>query len=173
MIQLPDSEETHKLEEDPFYKLEHTLTDTQKQQKAAPEIYEIQKYTDKNWKDPYKLSQTMRSKFRLEKGELKKAASDNKSIQDNYSLSIPVLDANDLDSQVAKMIDWGEKVLEKEPSVTDLLAVKPIFKSVLSSSRLSASKVGKTNLASKINPAKEKLLKMAISKRKGDPFGNF
>ncbi|KAI8896263.1 CWC16 protein [Globomyces pollinis-pini] len=66
VIELQDEEETKKLENDPFYKLEHGVVDEIKATTAAPKLHEIQSFNDQYWKDPYTLSQLVRKKFRVQ-----------------------------------------------------------------------------------------------------------
>jgi coiled-coil domain-containing protein 130 len=65
IIELQDKEETEKLENDAFYKLEHELKDVKKAETAALAIEQVQEYNDQYFKDPFTSSQILRKKFRV------------------------------------------------------------------------------------------------------------
>jgi len=65
-IELTNEEEANKLAEDPFYKLEHANEDKKKATKAAPGLDKLLVLMESR-QDDFKLSQSMRKKFREEK----------------------------------------------------------------------------------------------------------
>ncbi|CAG8501756.1 11711_t:CDS:2 [Paraglomus brasilianum] len=69
-IKLKDDDEARKLAEDAFYKLEHAVKDEQKHAAAVPALTQLQRLNERQWADPYTLSQKMRKIFRASIGSI-------------------------------------------------------------------------------------------------------
>lgn len=60
-----DEEEAKKLEEDPFYRLEHKNEDIRKAKEAAPALVRLQDMRQ-DWEDDFGFNQTLRRQFRVQ-----------------------------------------------------------------------------------------------------------
>lgn len=161
VIELADEVETKKLEEDSFFRLEHGIGDVKQSESAAPKIQQIIAFNNLYRKDPYTSSQQVRQKFRKEKEEEKVIQDESRAVQDRLGLSIPVLPASAKDGLQAKSINWKEKTLDVQPSLATLSSIKSIFRT------------SKNVSSNRTNTAKEKLLKLVLKHKKGDPFKKF
>ena len=153
---LQDSEEKKKLESDAFYKLEHDLEDTRRSKAIASTIEEIHKYNELTNRDPYRSSQIVRQKFRIEKKAALGIEAGSKAIKDKMSLSIDVLPETEEDKRLANEIMWDEKMVNSSRGQFSRALEKPIFKPYKS----------KTS-------ARATIRKVVAKERRGDPFGIF
>ncbi len=63
-MKLQDEEETKKLAEDPFYRLEHQTEDVRKAKESAPSLLRLQEIKD-DVQDDYALNSALRGSFRV------------------------------------------------------------------------------------------------------------
>lgn len=125
VIQLQDKEVKEKLENDPMYRLEHSIKDKKVINASAPKLTQLQTLNDSQWSDPYTKSQQLRKQFREEKKRTKTELDASEKIRDNYSLGIPLLPETSSDLVGAKSISYAKShLLEKKRLET---AVAPLF----------------------------------------------
>jgi coiled-coil domain-containing protein 130 len=103
VIQLKDKEEAKKLEEDPFYKLEHATEDKRKATETVPVIERLQKIMEPMY-DDYGLSQKLRKKFREEKHEIEKQKKEAEA--KGLTLGMRLLPATEDDKKQASMVSF-------------------------------------------------------------------
>ncbi len=68
---LADEEETKRLADDPFYRLEHQTADTAKAQQAAPVLAQLYALTSERTADDFSSNSLLRKRLREEKKELR------------------------------------------------------------------------------------------------------
>jgi coiled-coil domain-containing protein 130 len=166
VIVLQDKEETKKLEEDAFYKLEHGMMDVKKAEVQALKVDDLIQFNDK-YKDPFTTSQIMRKKFRTEKQKnaLIKQGSDD--IKTRMNLEFDVLPENKLDEAKAKQILWNETRCDDDLHQRENAKHKKMFKT----KQERVEKKLNVGLSKKMS-ARESLLKTLAAARGGDPFGS-
>lgn len=106
-IPLMEAEEAKKLEENPFYRLEHAQEDTKKAEEITPVLHQLQKFQETR-KDDYGLSCALRNKFRGQKKELQKQKDDGARI----GIGCPLLPPSQADRLQAQQVQFrGSKDL--------------------------------------------------------------
>jgi coiled-coil domain-containing protein 130 len=157
LIDLPDEKEKERLEQDPFYRLEHNLEDETKAKETFLSLEQMQKYNNEHWKDPYTANQILRNGFRAEKKHQKRLQIEANEVKDRLDLSIPILPASEEDTIQAQKIDWKEYTIDSGRAPKQ------------------ASVQGQAIFASKKSAAitpKERL-KQLLQRKRSDPFAVF
>jgi len=102
-IELTNEEEANKLAEDPFYKLEHANEDKKKATKAAPGLDKLLVLMESR-QDDFKLSQSMRKKFREEKKVILAKEEEEKKEKEKYGINL--LPPSSTDKAMAAMVHF-------------------------------------------------------------------
>lgn len=98
-----DNEKAKKLATDPMFKLEHSVNDQAKLQKAIPILEQIRTTNDR-MKDDYACNQLLRSKFRVKRKEIAEEKINDSKLLARSSLSIPLLKESEKDKKLAKLL---------------------------------------------------------------------
>ena len=102
-IEFQSLEEKEKLQNDAFYKLEHGIQDEKKLKDSVPILNQIQQLNESQWKDPYTMSQKLRSKFRQEKKIRKEDNDESEALQKKHGLGLKLLPKSKTDDMEAEM----------------------------------------------------------------------
>jgi len=101
-IALTDEKEKEKLESNAFYKLENDLKNKRKAEESVPLLTQLQKLSNRQWKDPYTSSYIIRKKFRERKKQEKQQQEEDQKFKDKHLLSIELLPETEDDQKNAK-----------------------------------------------------------------------
>lgn len=114
------------LKDDPFYKLEKSVTDMNKAKESIPFLSQLYKLNEKQWADPYSVSSRLRKIFREEKKMLKKEKESDEEIRNRNSLGIKLVKKSEKDDFQAKLVDF-------QPQVDELIEItkKEVYSSPL------------------------------------------
>ena len=131
-----DSERAKKLATDPMFKLEHTVNDKAKLQKAIPILEQIQSMNEK-MKDDYSCNQLLRSKFRVKRKQLAEEKKTDANLLARSSLSIPLIKESEKDKKLAKLLNMqvGTSREEESKRRRKLLIQQSVFDTAGSSKR--------------------------------------
>ena len=109
-LKIDTPEEFERRATDKFAKLEHSTLDKLNVLKSdATKLTKLQHINDRQWSDPYALSQKLRKAFRDEKNHIKKS----EALADKIGVSFKILPGTAEDSEATKLIEFesGEKAL--------------------------------------------------------------
>eukprot|EP00118_Oscarella_pearsei_P001715 m.8236 g.8236 ORF g.8236 m.8236 type:complete len:310 (+) comp20435_c0_seq1:38-967(+) len=106
-----DREESHKIADNPMYKLEHGIQDQRRAKEEVPRLSQIEKMQDAKY-DDFKLNQQLRRKFRGEKKEIKVVKDRDNALLAKASLEIALVDEDPEDVKQASKIFFHSKVKE-------------------------------------------------------------
>ncbi|KAL1918988.1 uncharacterized protein VTP21DRAFT_2369 [Calcarisporiella thermophila] len=128
-IELKDEKESKRLEEDAFYRLEHSINDEAKSKESLPFLSRLQKANERDWADPYTCSKRLRKIFREEKKIIQAKNREAEKIQQKNSLAIPILPETALDELEAKSTQFHDHALDKINKRKREAAVSSLFDS--------------------------------------------
>ncbi|KTW31281.1 uncharacterized protein T551_01353 [Pneumocystis jirovecii RU7] len=94
------------LKNDPFYKIEKSVTDINKAKESVPLLSRLYKLNEKQWADPYTVSSRLRKIFREEKKILKMEKEKDEEFRRLNSLSIKLAKEDPQDYLRAKLVDF-------------------------------------------------------------------
>ncbi|KAF9107495.1 hypothetical protein BGX29_006183 [Mortierella sp. GBA35] len=109
-LQIDTPEEFDRRATDKFAKLEHSTLDKLNVLKSdATKLTKLQHISDRQWSDPYALSQKLRKEFRNEKKHIKKS----EALADKIGVTFKILPGSAEDDEATKFIEFesGEKAL--------------------------------------------------------------
>ncbi|KAJ5928513.1 hypothetical protein N7466_007469 [Penicillium verhagenii] len=130
-------------EKDPFSKIEGKMEDKRKANTEASRILELQERQNRDWEDPYMLSQKLRRTFRAERKGLEKLESNREALQDKMSLGFDVVDETEEDRQRAGMVDFGDDQAAAGIEATRANRRRPMFEQLTSSDTAKSTKNNK------------------------------
>ncbi|KAG0002757.1 hypothetical protein BGZ65_002345 [Modicella reniformis] len=115
-LEIDTPEEFERRANDQFAKLEHVQRDALKAQSGATVLTRLQQLNDRQWSDPYALSQRLRKEFRTAKKARLKEEADCKSVADRVGFSFGILPESEEDRQGSKAIEFesGKKALAEQ-----------------------------------------------------------
>ncbi|XP_068128268.1 probable splicing factor YJU2B [Hyperolius riggenbachi] len=119
-ILTTEHEQKQKLETDSMYRLEHGAADKEKLQKAVPSLSELQE-AQSAWKDDFALNSLLRSKFRVEKKQIREEEEKDQALLKKTSLDLKLLPETEEDKKIASLLKYHslesyEKRQEKKRS---------------------------------------------------------
>ncbi|KAF9362767.1 hypothetical protein BGX34_005543 [Mortierella sp. NVP85] len=106
-LEIDTPEEFERRANDQFAKLEHLQQDALKAKSGATVLTRLQRLNDRQWSDPYTLSQKLRKEFRTAKKTRLKEEAECKSIADRVGFAFNVLPESQEDREGSKAIDFG------------------------------------------------------------------
>ncbi|KAF9357490.1 hypothetical protein BGX26_003621 [Mortierella sp. AD094] len=112
-IRLDTPEELERRANDKFARLEHLQKDVLKAKSEVTILTRLQRLNDRQWKDPYALSQKLRKEFRTAKKEQLKSEAECKSIADRVGFAFKILPESEDDREKSKRIEFesGQKAI--------------------------------------------------------------
>ncbi|KAG0344054.1 hypothetical protein BG004_004779 [Podila humilis] len=110
-IEIDTPEEFERRANDPFARLEHVQQDAVKAKSGATVLTRLQQLNDRQWSDPYALSQRLRKEFRTEKKAKAKEVLECKAVADRVGFAFDILPESEADRVMASkaIFDSGEK----------------------------------------------------------------
>ncbi|KAJ3187560.1 hypothetical protein HK101_009362, partial [Irineochytrium annulatum] len=114
---------------DPMEKLEHVQADARRAYESKSLIEDLQELNDKQWSDPFLLSQQMRRKFRVKEEKKIREASrlESAEIRDKHNLMIDILPASADDAVKAKLVEYSSLEIKPEDQIKIAVDDRPIF----------------------------------------------
>ncbi|KAG0043381.1 hypothetical protein BGZ83_011467 [Gryganskiella cystojenkinii] len=112
-IELDTPDERERRANDKFAKLEHAQLDANKARVGATVLTRLQNLNDRQWSDPYALSQRLRKKFREEKKAQVALAAECRSVADRVGFAFEILPESEQDRERSKMIRFDAVVKAK------------------------------------------------------------
>ncbi|KAG0370962.1 hypothetical protein BGZ54_002109 [Gamsiella multidivaricata] len=106
-LEIDTPEEFERRANDKFARLEHVQRDALKAKSEATVLTRLQRLNDRQWSDPYALSQKLRKEFRTEKKARLKEEAECKSVADRVGFAFKVLPESVEDREGSKVIDFG------------------------------------------------------------------
>ncbi|KAK3805602.1 MAG: CWC16 protein, partial [Benniella sp.] len=105
-LEIDTPEEFERRANDQFAKLEHLQQDALKAKSGATVLTRLQRLNERQWSDPYTLSQKLRKEFRTAKKARLKEEAECKSIADRVGFAFNVLPESQEDREGSKAIDF-------------------------------------------------------------------
>lgn len=153
---VADTKDTQRrLFDDPMYKLEHVVNDTQKSEDAKPRLYKLYERNHYVWDDDYMANSKLRAEFRTQKKELKAEADRDNALLQKSSLNIELLPESDQDARLAAMmrLHSAKNINEHKRERRNEIYLRPALPSAtittfggLRSERLLSNKLSKRDL---------------------------
>ncbi|KAG0213058.1 hypothetical protein BGX28_005079 [Mortierella sp. GBA30] len=115
-LEIDTPEEFERRANDNFARLEHERIDASRAKSGETVLTRLQRLNDRQWSDPYALSQKLRKEFRTEKKARQKEEAECKSIADRVGFAFSILPESEDDRESTKRIEFdsGQKaVLEQ------------------------------------------------------------
>lgn len=106
-MEIDTVEELERRANDQFAKLEHIQKDALKAKSGATVLTRLQRLNDRQWSDPYALSQKLRKEFRTAKKARIKEEEECKSVADRMGFAFKILPESKEDREGSKAIDFG------------------------------------------------------------------
>ncbi|XP_041357617.1 coiled-coil domain-containing protein 130 homolog [Gigantopelta aegis] len=160
---VPEDKATQKkLATDAMYKLEHGSDDSQMSKSRMPNLADIED-TKEVHKEDYLLNKLARHKFREEKKLLQAVEAKDKALLVKSSLDIALVKETEEDKRIAGLMKYSvtESFEEKQKERRKAIEKRPLFKTAKKPSQ---------DTVEKDNKSTSKLLELANSLNKGNPF---
>lgn len=106
-LEIDTAEELERRANDQFAKLEHVQKDALKAKTGATVLTRLQRLNDRQWSDPYALSQRLRKEFRTAKKARTKEEEECKTVADRVGFAFRILPESEEDRESSKAIDFG------------------------------------------------------------------
>ncbi|KAF9439261.1 hypothetical protein BGZ76_007462 [Entomortierella beljakovae] len=115
-IRLDTPEELERRANDSFARLEHLQNDALKAKSEVTVLTRLQRLNNRQWSDPYALSQKLRKEFRTAKKVQLKSDIECKSIADRIGVSFDILPESENDREISKKIEFdsGQKAIHDQ-----------------------------------------------------------
>ncbi|KAF9196762.1 hypothetical protein BGZ50_007007 [Haplosporangium sp. Z 11] len=115
-LEIDTPEEFERRATDDFAKLEHMSRDALKAKSGATVLTRLQRLNDRQWSDPYTLSQKLRKDFRAEKKSRKKEEDECKRVADRVGFAFGILPESEEDRMRSKNVDFtpGQKAIMEQ-----------------------------------------------------------
>lgn len=115
-LEIDTPEEFERRANDKFARLEHERIDASKAQTGITALTRLQRLNERQWSDPYALSQKLRKEFRTEKKARQKEDAECKSIADRVGFAFNVLPESEEDRSGSKRIEFesGQKAMMEQ-----------------------------------------------------------
>ncbi|KAF8935052.1 hypothetical protein BGZ58_005284 [Dissophora ornata] len=112
-LEIDTPEEFERRANDKFARLEHVQKDALNAKSGATVLTRLQQLNDRQWSDPYALSQKLRKEFRAKKKERMKEEAECKSIADRVGFAFRILPETSEDREGSQRIEFesGQKAL--------------------------------------------------------------
>lgn len=104
MLTSAGKEEALLLLNNPFFRLEHQVTDQKKASESVPKLSAILETNEKSWKNDYELSRVLRGKFRREKKVLAEERSRTEALRGKLAVDLPLLAEKPEDAVMARNV---------------------------------------------------------------------
>ncbi|KAF9426081.1 hypothetical protein BGZ94_006958 [Podila epigama] len=101
-IEIDTPEEFERRANDKFARLEHVQQDAIKAKSGVTILTRLQQLNDRQWSDPYALSQRLRKEFRTEKKARAKEAAECKAVADKVGFAFDILPESESDREGSK-----------------------------------------------------------------------
>ena len=108
-----DKGQTEQLQSNPFFRLEHRVTDEKKAKELVPKLSAIQDASARNWGRNYEASQQVRRKFREEKRRDQDVRSREEEFIEEMAIVVPLQAEREEDKTLAKNVISGQKPQDK------------------------------------------------------------
>ncbi|KAF9947228.1 hypothetical protein BGZ72_010780 [Mortierella alpina] len=115
-LEIDTPEEFERRANDKFARLEHERIDASKAQTGITALTRLQRLNERQWSDPYALSQKLRKEFRTEKKAKQKEDAECKSIADRVGFAFNILPESEEDRSGSKRIEFesGQKAMMEQ-----------------------------------------------------------
>ncbi|KAG9321425.1 hypothetical protein KVV02_004364 [Mortierella alpina] len=112
-LEIDTPEEFERRANDKFARLEHERIDAGRAQTGTTALTRLQRLNERQWSDPYALSQKLRKEFRTEKKARQKEDAECKSIADRVGFAFSILPESEEDRSGSKRIEFesGQKTM--------------------------------------------------------------
>ncbi|KAF9384965.1 hypothetical protein CPC16_008187 [Podila verticillata] len=121
-IAIDTPEEFERRANDKFSRLEHVEQDAIKAKSGATVLTRLQWLNDRQWSDPYALSQKLRKEFRADKKARAKEAAECKAVADRVGFAFSILPESESDRVGSKRIEFDDA--EKAKMERKLMDIK-------------------------------------------------
>ncbi|KAF9583350.1 hypothetical protein BGW38_009689 [Lunasporangiospora selenospora] len=108
-IELDTREEFEKRIHDQFSKLEHIQNDERKAKTGATVLTRLQRLNNRQWGDPYAISQRLRKGFRDDKKARQKVEAECQAIADRIGFAFDILPESESDRRGSRGIDFVDE----------------------------------------------------------------
>ncbi|KAF9925321.1 hypothetical protein BGZ67_008725 [Mortierella alpina] len=105
-LEIDTPEEFERRANDKFARLEHERIDASRAQTGTTALTRLQRLNERQWSDPYALSQRLRKEFRTEKKARQKEDAECKSIADRVGFAFSILPESEEDRSGSKRIEF-------------------------------------------------------------------
>ncbi|KAF9565294.1 hypothetical protein EC968_004185 [Mortierella alpina] len=115
-LEIDTPEEFERRANDRFARLEHERIDASRAQSGITALTRLQRLNERQWSDPYALSQKLRKEFRTEKKAKQKEDAECKVIADRVGFAFNILPESEEDRSGSKRIEFdsGQKALMEQ-----------------------------------------------------------
>ncbi|CAO3564462.1 unnamed protein product [Mortierella alpina] len=115
-LEIDTPEEFERRANDKFARLEHERINASKAQTEITALTRLQRLNERQWSDPYALSQKLRKEFRTEKKARQKENSECKLIADRVGFAFNILSESEEDRSGSKRIEFesGQKAIMEQ-----------------------------------------------------------
>ncbi|KAG0035707.1 hypothetical protein BGZ82_005137 [Podila clonocystis] len=107
-IEIDTPEEFERRANDKFARLEHVEQDAIKAKSGATVLTRLQRLNDRQWSDPYALSQKLRKEFRADKKAKAKEVAECKAVADRVGFAFSILPESESDRMGSKRIEFED-----------------------------------------------------------------
>ncbi|KAG0352594.1 hypothetical protein BG005_007985 [Podila minutissima] len=107
-IEIDTPEEFERRANDKFARLEHVEQDAIKAKSGATVLTRLQRLNDRQWSDPYALSQKLRKEFRADKKAKAKEVAECKAVADRVGFAFSILPESESDRVGSKRIEFED-----------------------------------------------------------------
>ncbi|XP_060524136.1 coiled-coil domain-containing protein 130 homolog [Cylas formicarius] len=115
---VPETKETQKrLFDDSMFKLEHGSEDKSTSESAKPRLAKLFNRNEETWSDSYTANQKLRAEFRRKNCEQKGLEEKSRTLSKKSSLDIPLLEENEEDNRIARLLSMKPAKTSEENSV--------------------------------------------------------
>ncbi|KAF9963287.1 hypothetical protein BGZ70_007508 [Mortierella alpina] len=108
-LEIDTPEDFERRANDKFARLEHERIDASKAQTEMTALTRLQRLNERQWSDPYALSQKLRKEFRTEKKARQKEDAECKSIADRVGFAFSILPESEEDRSGSKRIEFDSE----------------------------------------------------------------